>query len=103
MAKPKFDGVVEVVRYNPDGNIAWVRAYLRRGATFSDRVLIDRQTLIQDLKAGKRYVAGKRQEFMASTFDVAGPIEVRQVSGNDILVAGDGNAVKDHLEGVPII
>ena len=27
MAKQKFDGVVEAVRYTPSGQIEWVRAY----------------------------------------------------------------------------
>ena len=34
MAKLKFDGLIEAVRYAPDGKIILVRAYERRGATF---------------------------------------------------------------------
>ncbi|MDP1779148.1 MAG: hypothetical protein Q8K73_02630, partial [Anaerolineales bacterium] len=50
MAK-KIDGVIEAVRYK-NGQITWVRAYERRGATFSDRVLLDRKTLLQRLQKG---------------------------------------------------
>lgn len=103
MAKMKFDGVVEAVHYHPDGKVDWVRAYLRRGATFSDHVLIDRQTLVEHLNAGKRYVAGKRVSLMASTFEVFGPLRVLQKNGQEILVVGDAQAEQDHLEGVPII
>ena len=55
MARTTFDGVIEAVRYKPDGQVDWVRAYLRRGPTFSDRIMINRATLIENLKSGKRY------------------------------------------------
>ena len=32
MANKKYDGVIEAVHYAPDGQVEWVRAYLRRGA-----------------------------------------------------------------------
>jgi len=38
-----------------DGQIALVRAYERRGVTFSDRVLLDRATLLERLKNGKKF------------------------------------------------
>lgn len=103
MAKPKFDGVIEAVRYKPDGQVDWVRAYLRRGPTFSDRVLLDRQTLIEHLKSGKRYLAGKRVRLMASTFEVSEPLQVLQVDGAEVLVTGERRSERDSLEGVPLI
>ena len=51
MAK-KFDGVIEAVRYK-DGQIDVVRAFERRGAAFSDRIMIDRKELLERLKEGK--------------------------------------------------
>ena len=65
MAK-KIDGVIEAVRYNPNGQIALVRAYERRGATFSDRVLLDRKTLLERLKSGKNFSIGQRKEFLTT-------------------------------------
>ena len=103
MAKQKFDGVVECVRYKSTGEVDWVRAYERRGATFSDHVMIERETLIQKLKAGKKFVAGQRIPYMASSFNVTDSLRVIEVSGNDILVTDDLQADQDHLEGVPII
>ena len=50
MAK-KFDGIIEAVRYK-NGQIVTVRAYERRGATFSDRLLIERKDLLERLKTG---------------------------------------------------
>lgn len=92
----KFDGVIEAVQYK-DGQIVCVRAYQRRGATFSDRVLLDRGTLFEQLKKGKKFVTGQRKEFWASTF----------ATGKSIEAVGDfistlPNASRDELEGVPV-
>jgi hypothetical protein len=103
MAKPKIDGVIEAARYNPDGQIKWVRAYLRRGPIYSDRILLDRQLLINELKSGKRFMAGERVEQMASTFRLGKPIRLEQRNGQEIVVAGETQANQDQLEGVPII
>jgi hypothetical protein len=103
MAKPKFDGVIEAVHYKPDGQVDWVRSYLRRGPTFSDRLLLDRQTLIEHLKAGKNYMAGQRVPLLASTFEVTVPIKVIQKDGEDIVVTGDVSSDHDNLAGVPRI
>jgi hypothetical protein len=35
MAKNRFDGVIEAVRYTPEGKIDVVQAYRRRGTAFS--------------------------------------------------------------------
>ncbi len=103
MAKAKFDGIVEAVRYNPDGKVKWVRAYLRRGQTFSDIVLLDRQTLADQLKSGKRIMAGRRILLQASTFEVTQPLRLIQQDKEDVLVTGEMTANQDCLEGVPII
>jgi len=56
MAHTKYDGIVHAVRYAVDGRILWVRAFLRRGPTWSDHILVDRETLMEKLKAGKQFV-----------------------------------------------
>jgi hypothetical protein len=107
MAKRKLDGVVNAVHYNPDGQIAWVRAYLRRGPTFSDYMMLDRQTLIANLKSGKNYFVGERVPQMASTFEVGAALRVVDKDGKQIIVSGDKDAdntsERDHLEGAPVI
>ena len=103
MAKVKFDGVVEAVHYQPDGQVAWVRAYERRGATFSDHVLIDRQNLIQRLKRGKRFVVGQRIPYLASTFEVSTSVQVVQVDGKELLATPGAQSGRDTLAGVPVI
>jgi hypothetical protein len=95
----KYDGVIEAVRYR-GGKIDLVRAYERRGATFSDHVLLDREALLERIKAGKRFMTGQRKELLASTFVVGKSVN---------LVGQDGSAVittltehgEDLLEGVP--
>jgi hypothetical protein len=103
MAKAKFDGVVEAVHYKPNGEVDWVRAYVRRGPTFSDYILIGRQSLIERLKAGKKFMVGKRVRFEASTFNVTSPVRLVKKDGQDILVVGDAQNENDSLSGVPLI
>ena len=103
MAKAKFDGLIEAVRYAPDGKIELVRAYERRGATFSDILLINRANLITRLKSGQKFVTGTRQEFLGSTFDKT---RVVQLNGDVISTLGSvnrGNTSRDLLEEVPSI
>jgi hypothetical protein len=99
MAK-KFDGVVEAVRYK-DGQIVVVRAFERRGAAFSDRVLMDRQELIERLKKGKKFVTGKRKELLAGTFEQGKPLQVVNHDGKEF-VSTRGDADHDELEQVPV-
>ncbi len=95
----KFDGVIEAVRYK-NGKIEVVRGYERRGPTFTDRVLLDRKTLLERMKAGKRFVTGQRKEYLASTFDVGKPVKLIGQDGNQV-VTTLSDADHDELEGVP--
>jgi len=100
MAK-KIDGVIEAVRYK-NGQIMLVRAFERRGATFSDRLLIDRRELLDRLKKGKKYLIGQRQELMASTFDVQEkPLQILSRDGKEI-IATNPDANHDELEQAPV-
>jgi hypothetical protein len=99
MAK-KFDGVIEAVRYE-NGQIVTVRAYERRGSTFSDRVLIDRKELLERIKNGKQFVVGVRKEFLAGTFDEAKSVQVVTRDGKDF-IATRAEAEHDELESAPV-
>ena len=103
MSRSKFDGVVDAVHYKSDGQVDWVRAYLRRGPTFSDHVLLSRQNLIDQLKAKKVFLAGERIPQLASTFEVTLPIRLVSQDGKEILVTGNVQSSQDRLEGVPVI
>jgi hypothetical protein len=100
MAK-KFDGVIEAVRYK-NGQIAVVRAFERRGASFSDRVLLDRKEFLDRLKKGRKFVVGKRKELLASTFEVQEkPVQVLQQNGREI-ISTRPDADHDELEQAPV-
>lgn len=95
----KFDGVIEAVRYK-NGKIDIVRVYERRGATFSDRMLLDRKTLAERLKSGQHFVTGQRREYLASTFDIGKPVELMGEGDKTVLSTRSG-ASQDDLEEVP--
>jgi hypothetical protein len=99
MAK-QIDGVIESVRYK-NGQIVAVRAYERRGATYSDRLLLDRKTLLERLQKGQQFAAGSRQDLMASTFTFAKPILLIKVDERDHISTSE-NATRDELENVPL-
>ena len=96
----KFDGVIEAVRYK-NGQILAVRAYERRGATFSDHILIDRKELLERIKGGKRFMTGSRKEFLASTFESGRAVQVVSRNGKEFISTRD-MADHDELEQVPV-
>jgi hypothetical protein len=98
MARPEFDGVIEAVRYTPDGRIALARLYERRGAIWTDRLLLDRQQLAERLERGRRFVTGQRKLFQGGTFEAGSPV---QLDGQNIVTKG-ASAMRDELTGVPI-
>ena len=98
----KYDGVIEAVHYAPDGRLEWVRAYERRGPAFSDRVLLDRASLLARLKKGKKFLVGTRLAHMGSSFQVGAPVRVVKQAGEDFLVTRSGSRTGDDLEGIPV-
>jgi hypothetical protein len=98
MAK-RIDGVIEAVRYK-NGQILMVRAYERRGTTFSDLVLLDRKTLLDRLQKGKQYVTGSREEFMAGTFKVGKSVMTLKHDEHQLIVTHE-NSIRDDLAEVP--
>jgi hypothetical protein len=103
MAKIKYDGVVETAHFKPDGQLEWVRVYIRRGPIFSDRILLNRETFIEILKSGKSYWVGERIFNMGGKFKVTQPVHLLQRAGNPVIVVGDAHSAMDELPGVPII
>lgn len=99
MAK-KFDGIIEAVHYK-NGQIVTVRAYERRGAAFSDRILIDRKELLERVKGGKLYAIGTRTEFLAGTFETGKSVRVVSRDGKEYLSTRD-QAEHDELEKTPV-
>ncbi len=98
MAHTKIDGVIEAVRYTPDGNISMVRSYQRHGAVWSDRVLLNRADLSRQLKGGKRLVTGTRKEYLGGVFKDGLAI---RYTGEHIVTEGQP-PLRDLLAGVPV-
>jgi hypothetical protein len=100
MAK-KFDGIIEAVRYNPDGQIALVRGYELRGVTYSDRILLDRKNLLERLDEGKTFTIGQRKKRWGSTFDYGKTVKVVNKDGKEYLTTSDSAVQRDELEDTP--
>ena len=98
MARKKWDGVIEAVRYTPEGKIDLVRAYERHGVVWSDHFLLERQELSERLNQGKRFVTGERKLYFGSLFETSMP--VCQMGGH-IFTEGQ-TGVRDLLTGVPV-
>ena len=103
MAKPRYDGVVQAVRYDDQGQVLWVRAFLRRGQIWSDQIMLTRSALIEQIKSGKRIVVGERTRFMGATFETTDLVAVVYVNSHEVLTTGDTQAKTDSLAGVPLI
>ncbi len=99
MAK-KYDGVIEAVRYK-NGQIVLVRAFERRGAAFSDRVMMDRRELLEKLNDGKKFIVGKRRELLAGTFEEGKPVQVISRDGKDF-ISTSAQTDRDELEQAPV-
>ena len=98
MARIKIDGVIEAVRYTPNGKINMVRSYQRRGAVWSDHVLLSRPELVAQLQNGKRFVTGARKKDLGSVFETGASVNLA-----DDHIFTDGQAtVREFLAGVPI-
>ncbi len=103
MADKKYDGVIEAVHYGPDGQVDWVRVYLRRGPTWSDHIIMRRSDLIKEIQKGRKMMVGNRADYMAGTFEVSIPVQVAGTGGSEVLTTSSSSTERDMLEGVPVI
>jgi hypothetical protein len=100
--KKKYDGVIEAVRYAPDGKIDCVRAYERSGFVFSDWLMLDRESLLERIKNGKRFHTGRRKTFLGNDFDIVDSVRLVGEKGSEVIIAGEAKGKQDNLEGTPI-
>ena len=107
MVKIKYDGVIEAVRYTPEGKVSMARAYERRGPAFSDRILLSREELIKRLESGGRYMIGKRLPKLGGVFEVSARVHLVKGDGNVLWVSTSKTGVaqsssRDELQGAPL-
>jgi len=97
MPGKKITTVIDSVRYLPDGRIDLVRVYERRGAIWSDYLLLSRPDLIKRIRKGK-ITSGSRKRFLGSELEIGTPINYEM----DIFFTGNQRGKMDLLDGVPI-
>jgi len=106
MSKLKYDGVIEAVRYAPDGKVSLARAYERRGPAFSDRILLSRDELVKRLESGEKFMVGKRLPRLGGMFEISSKVHLVKGEGNIMWIttgqAGNGSGGRDDLEGAPL-
>ena len=102
MAQKNIDGVIECVRYKPSGGLDVARLYLRRGATYSDSILLDRESLVSSLQKGKRFVIGERLTSLGSTFKIGPEIRLVKSGETDILIVNQASSNQDDLTPAPL-
>lgn len=102
MAPKKPVGVIEAVRYSPDGKISLVRVYEVLGATYADRILLTREQFIQHIKAGKHYASGRHKELMGATFETGAEVHLSNSGGVEVLQSGSAIGDHDELKGIPL-
>jgi hypothetical protein len=98
MARSKIDGVIEAVRYIAGGIITVARTYERRGAVWSDHILLERKDLVEQLKKGKHFVTGARKMYLGSEFKTGPAIHYI----DDHILTDGQTATRDLLVGVTI-
>lgn len=100
MARLKYDGVIEAVRYSKDNKINEVRMYETRRLVFSDRFVIDRAELMRRLEKGKRIVTGQRKITWGNDFETGQRVLLRD-GKMSIISTEDLAGEKEYLTGVP--
>jgi hypothetical protein len=98
----KMDGVIEAVRRNTDGKIQMARYYERRGSTWSDHMLIQREDLVKRVKNGEKFAIGERLMYMAGTFDVFSKVKISGNNGQEKLVTDKSTDSKVELQEAPL-
>jgi hypothetical protein len=101
MAHQKYDGIIEAVRYQTNGQIDMVRVYKKRGFVFSDNLLMDRPELLDELSRGKKYVTGQRQMSVANVFVTGKSIHLSGKS-KSIITTKEQAGSQDFLANVPV-
>jgi hypothetical protein len=97
MPKIRIHAVIEAIRTTPGGRIEFVRLFERRGAVWSDRLLVSRADLMRRLEQGQRVVTGHVKPLLGFAFEAGDAVRFQDGS----LTAGAASGGKDLLPGVP--
>ena len=101
MAGKKIDGVIDAVRYSPDGQIELVRMYELRWLVYSDQILLSRADLLKRLSQGKNFVTGQRKIYSGNVFETGKSVH-SSGTANAIITTKDQPGSQDFLANVPV-
>lgn len=101
MAGKNIDGIIEAVRYQPNGQIDMVRAYERRMLVYTDVLLLDRPALIERLSRGMIFVTGQRKAYVGNMFETGKTLHLFGKS-NPVITTKDQAGSQDFLANVPV-
>ena len=94
----KVDMVLTSARYVDGGaRLAQARGFERRGDVWSDTLLVDRETLVQRLRAGERIFVGRETE-LPGDYEIDDPLRLQE----DRWLVVDGEAAGRDDLGVPL-
>ena len=99
--KKPYDGVIVAAHYTSQGEIDWVRAFERHGFVFSDRVMLNRETLVERLQSGKRFKTGERVTYLGNDFRIKDDVRLVELNGGNVVLAGDISSKQDSLGNLP--
>ncbi|MFO8035400.1 MAG: hypothetical protein R6U57_02060 [Anaerolineales bacterium] len=103
MFRRKIDGVIEAVRYTPEGPIEWVRMYERRDMAYSDVLILKRDELIERLDAGQLFYTGKRKKYQGNAFETDRKVITKEKNGGKIVLTEGSDEDHDLLEDIPLV
>lgn len=95
----KIKGVIDAVHYLTNGKIGFVRLYERRGAVWSDHLIVNRDDLVASIRTGNKYATGKRKNYLGSSLVIDSEIMIN----HDWISTEDNISACDQLLGVPMI
>jgi len=101
MARKNYDGVIEAVRYLPNGKIDMVRMYKLRWLVYSDQILMNRADLLEQMSQGKRFVTGQRKLYLGNNFETGKSVHLSGTS-NVIITTKDQGGNQDFLANVQV-
>jgi hypothetical protein len=97
----RADVVVVAAHYGPDRRVDWVQAYERRGRVWGDKVLLDRNALVERLQRRQRIHAGAARA-MPGDFELGAVVEL-QGSGPGAVIVASGKPAESDALGVPVV
>ena len=103
MKRNKADLIIEAVHRKHNGQIDFVRAYQKRGATYSDCVLVKRQKLLEMLAKGNQVVTGERIPFLGTIFSDQKTVGLLTINNKQTIATTGSTVSQKELADTPLI